>query len=176
MKITKTHLEGVYIIEATNYNDERGFFRETFRSSLLEEKTGYCFDLAQQNHSRSKKNVLRGIHRAPWSKLIYCPYGKIQSVIVDLREESGTFGKYVSTIIGDENPIQIFIPPYVGNSFLVLSDEADYIYLTDQEYTPNKEIGVLWNDPSLKIKWETNNPRLSARDKENPLLETVFKR
>ena len=169
-----TSLNGVYIIRSKTFEDERGFFRETFRKNELEEIIGYPFNIVQGNHSRSKKNVLRGIHVAPWSKLIYCACGSIQEVIIDLKKDSPTFMEYTSIVISDKDKAKIFVPRYCGNSYLVLSEEADYIYLTDEYWQPRREIGIIWNDPSLNIDWHDDNPKLSNADKNNSLLKNVL--
>ena len=177
MEIKKTSFEGVYMIIPQTFEDERGFFRETFRKNLLEEAVGHKIDFSkiQENHSRSVKNTLRGIHVAPWSKLIYCPHGEVQAVFVDLRKESKTFLQHISFIIGDKNPIKLFIPPGVGNSYLVLSDYADYIYSVDEYWSTGCEQGILWNDPDLKIKWmNLTEPNLSEKDRNNPTIKTLF--
>ena len=127
------------------------------------------------NHARSSKNTLRGIHIAPWNKLIYVTSGNVKAVIVDLRENSATFGKYESFVIGDDNRSSIFIPKGFGNSYLVLSEDADYTYLTDEEWSPNREVGVIWNDPTLNIDWGlAEQPILSPKDQQNPSLKEVF--
>ncbi len=173
--IQTTSIEGLLEIERPTFADDRGFFHETFRKTELEEILGKPFDIKQANHSRSIKKTLRGIHSAPWNKLIYVSRGKVQAVIVDLRKGSPTFGKYVSFIIGDDNKKSVFIPANCGNSYLVLSDEADYHYLTDEEWTPNKEIGVAWDDPQLKIHWEIKDDLLlSIKDQQNPRLNETF--
>ncbi len=173
--IEKTELNEVYIINSQTFNDNRGFFKEIFRKNELEERIGYPINLEQISHARSKKNVLRGIHIAPWSKLIYCVRGTIQSLVIDFKEGSPTFGRYISKIIGDDNRVRIFVPPYHGNSYLVLSEEADLIYCTDKNWEPGREIGVLWKDPSLNIGWHLDGePTLSENDKNNPLLEDVL--
>lgn len=170
--ITKTSIEGLVSIKRSTFPDDRGFFRESARIKEIEEATGIEFKVAQMNHSRSGKNSLRGIHIAPWNKLIYVTHGKVQSVVVDLREGSPTYKKYESFIIGEDNKSSIFIPKGMGNSYLVLSDEADYTYLTDEEWAPGRETGILWNDPSLNIVWELNgeDPILSEKDKQNPRI------
>lgn len=173
--IKTTSLKNVLQIERPTFPDDRGFFHETFRKSELEQTLGKEFVIRQVNHSRSAKGTLRGIHRAPWNKMIYVPRGKVQSVIVDLREGSPTFGRYESFIIGDEHRASIFVPAYCGNAYLVLSDEADYTYLTDEEWIPNKETGITWNDPDIAIKWEmTEGLLLSEKDKENKTLKASF--
>lgn len=173
--IKKTSLADVLEIERPTFPDDRGFFRESFRKTELEEVLGKPFDIKQTNHARSFKGTLRGIHRAPWNKMIYVTRGKVQSVIVDLREGSPTFGKYESFIIGDDHRASIFVPAYCGNAYLVLSDVADYTYLTDQEWAPNIETGIAWNDPDVAVKWEmTEGLLLSERDKTNKTLKESF--
>ncbi len=169
--ITKTSIGGLVLIKRPTIEDDRGFFREPARIKAVEEATGTEFNVKQMNHARSSKNTLRGIHVAPWNKLIYVTRGKVQAVLVDLREGSQTYKKFESVIIGDENKTSIFIPKGIGNSYLVLSDDADYVYLTDEEWAPNREYGVAWNDPSLNIPWHLEGePNLSDRDKNNPKL------
>lgn len=173
--IKKTSIPGLLVIQRPTNSDERGFFRESARIKEIEEAAGIPFKVAQMNHARSTKNTLRGIHVAPWNKLIYVPDGKVQAIIVDLREDSETFGKYESFIIGDENRSSIFVPHGCGNSYLVLSEEADYTYLTDQEFAPNMEKSIIWNDPTLNISWQLEGqPVLSERDQKTPSLKEVF--
>lgn len=167
--VTKTSIPGLLVIERQTFSDERGFFRESARIAEIEEAAGVSFDIAQANHARSSKNTLRGIHIAPWNKLVYVTRGSVQSVIVDLREGSSSFGKYESFVIGEENRSSIFIPKGCGNSYLVLSEEADYTYLTDDEWISDKEIGIAWNDPTLNISWQIQGePHLSGKDRQNP--------
>lgn len=173
--ITKTSIPGLILIQRATHADERGFFREPARIREIEQAAATPFHIVQMNHARSGKDTLRGIHIAPWNKLVYVTRGKVQAVIVDLRENSETFGKYESFILGDENRSSIFIPHGCGNSYLVLSDEADYVYLTDMEFEPNKEISISWNDPTLNIAWQLEGePKLSERDQKTPSLKSVF--
>jgi len=173
--IKSTTLSGLFQIERPTFPDERGFFRESVRITELEQVTGIPFVVKQMNHARSTKGALRGIHVAPWNKMIYVTRGKVQAVIVDARKDSETFGKYESFLLGDENKKSIFIPAGFGNSYLVLSDDADYTYLTDQEWEPGKEFGIAWNDPDLAIQWETReNLQISEKDKQNPTLKALF--
>lgn len=169
-----TEIEGVFLINRPIFPDDRGFFHETFRKNELEEKIGKPFEIVQMNHSRSVEGTLRGIHVAPWSKLIYVPRGKVQQIVVDLREGSETFGKWISVELGEDSKTAIFVPPGCGNAFLVLSEECDYTYLVTDYWAPGKELGVIWNDPDLNIKWQTENPVLSKKDQENPLFKDVF--
>jgi len=174
-KITKFSVEDLLQIDFPTFKDDRGFFKEILRISEIEKAIKKNFIVKQINHARSAANTLRGIHAAPWNKIIYVPKGIVKMVMVDLRDSSLTFGKYESIVIGDLSRSCVFVPAYFGNSYLVLSESADYIYLTDQEWSPNKERGVAWNDPTLAIKWELKRePILSEKDKNNPLLTAVF--
>ncbi|MFA5932934.1 MAG: dTDP-4-dehydrorhamnose 3,5-epimerase [Microgenomates group bacterium] len=167
----KTDIEGVFLVNRPVFADDRGFFHETFRMNELEEKLGKPFNIVQQNHSRSVKNTLRGIHVAPWSKLIYVPRGKVQQVVVDLRQTSETFGKWITVELGEENKQALFIPPQCGNAFLVLSEECDYTYLVTDYWAPGKEKNVVWNDTDLNIDWQVKEPVLSEKDQNNPTFE-----
>lgn len=171
----KTNILGVVQLLRPTSTDDRGFLREPVRIRELEEASGIPFQVAQMNHARSIKNTLRGIHTAPWNKLIYVPRGKVQSVIIDLRANSQTFGMHQSFIIGDENRSSIFVPKGCGNSYLVLSEDADYTYLTDQEWEPNKETGIAWNDKELDIAWQIDGtPLLSEKDQFNPTFKETY--
>ncbi len=173
--VVKTSIPGLLLFQRQTFFDDRGFFKESARIRGIEEAAGISFNVAQMNHARSSKNTLRGIHIAPWNKLIYVTSGIVKEVVVDLRNDSPTFGKHESFVIGEDNRTSIFIPAGMGNSYLVLSEQADYIYLTDREWEPNKEIGVAWNDPTLNISWGvTETPILSPKDQQNPSLAEVF--
>lgn len=172
--IQKTEIKGVLIINRPVFPDDRGFFHEVFRKNELEEITGESFEVVQQNHSRSVKDTLRGVHTAPWSKLIYVLKGLVQAIIVDLREDSPTFKKWISVSLGEETKSAVFIPPDCGNGFLVLSNDADYSYLVNDYWAPGKEYGISWNDPDLDIKWQTNTPILSDKDQNNPTFKEKF--
>lgn len=172
--ITETELSGLFIIERPTFPDDRGFFRESFRKADLEVRTGYPIEFVQANHSRSVKNTLRGVHIAPWHKLINVTRGEVQAVIADLRPDSKNFGKYISVTIGDSNRCSIFIPAGFGNSFAVISDEADYTYLTTDYWAPGKEYTVRFNDPDLAIKWQVEEPVVSDRDKACPTVRETF--
>lgn len=173
--ITNTSIPGLISIQRKTFPDDRGFFRETVRIAEMEKTLGYSFHIAQVNHARSSRDTLRGIHAAPWNKLIYVARGSVQAVIVDLRENSPAFGKYESFTLGEENRSSIFIPKGCGNSYLVLTEDADYTYFTDEEWAPDKEIGIAWNDPTLNINWQIQvEPKLSERDKQNPDIKTRF--
>jgi dTDP-4-dehydrorhamnose 3,5-epimerase len=155
--------------------DERGFFKEVLRVSKLEQAIGKEFVVKQVNHSQSVKNTLRGIHVAPWNKIIYVVNGKVQVVVVDCRQDSPTFGQHESIILGDDNRSCVLIPTNCGNSYLVLSEAADYVYLTDREWAPNLEKDVAWNDKTLAIDWQLEGePFLSERDKNSQPFYSVF--
>ncbi len=173
--VIRTTISGLILIQRPTHSDDRGFFREPARIKEIEEAAGTPFVIAQMNHARSSKNTLRGIHIAPWNKLVYVTSGNVKSVVIDFRPNSATFGKHETFITGEENRASIFIPAGFGNSYLVLSDQADYTYLTDQEWEPDKEIGVIWNDPTLNIDWGfTEAPILSEKDRQNPTLKEAF--
>jgi len=168
-------IKGLLQISPPIFEDERGFFKEIVRFNEIEKVLGKQFLAKQVNHARSIKNTLRGIHIAPWNKIIYVMRGKIQVVVVDCREDSPTFGKYESVILGDENRSCVFIPAGCGNSYLALSDEANYVYMTDQEWIPNKEKDIVWNDRDLKIDWQLEKePFLSERDRKARSFSSVF--
>lgn len=172
--IKETKLAGVFILARPTFSDDRGFFRETFRKEDLEKKLGYEFNPVQANHSRSKKGVLRGIHVAPWHKLVTVISGEVQQVVVDLRKESPTLGQHISMLINEENKISLCIPAGCGNAYLVLSDEVDYTYLTTDYWTPGREIGIKYDDKQLEIKWEIDHLVLSEKDLQNESLNEVI--
>lgn len=162
------------IIETATFADERGFFNETARLDELNARLKEPFIPVQVNHSRSKKGVLRGIHIAPWAKLIYLTSGETQAIFVDLRENSPTFGKHLSLILNENKRARVYIPPGFGNAFLALSDVVDYVYIVDQPFRPGIEVGVAWNDPLLKISWKIKNPILSPKDQNNKTVKELF--
>lgn len=172
--IEETEIPGVLIIKRSVFEDDRGFFRETFRKNDLEEKLGIEFNLLQANHSRSQRGTLRGIHIAPWYKLVTVFRGQVQQVVVDTRENSPTFGKYISIILGEKNWVSVLIPPMCGNAFLTLSDIADYNYLTTDYWAPGVEKAIIYSDSDLAINWEIDRPILSEKDLRNPTFEEVF--
>lgn len=164
MAIKTTKIDGLLIIEREVRGDERGFFLETHRMNELTEALGRKPEFVQQNHSRSAKNVLRGIHTAKWEKLVYCVRGEIFCAFVDTRADSKTFGAVEEIMIGEKNRVKIFIPIGVGNSMCVISEYADYLYDVTDYYTPDGETATQWNDPVLGINWPVAEPTLSQRD------------
>lgn len=169
--IKTTDIPGILIIEGgQTFGDDRGFFREPWRRNEFEEALGKPWVHVQENHAFSKKDVLRGIHIAPWDKMIYVPFGRVFIVLVDLRKDSPTFGKHISLEIGDNNRVKVFMPAGIGNSYLILSEEAVYEYQVDQYYQAGAEKGVMWNDPEIGVEWPVKEPILSEKDKVNPSL------
>lgn len=157
--------------------DNRGFFLEIFKNSDLE-NMGLKFNVVQDNLSYSRKGVLRGLHyqKRPkeQGKLVICLYGLIYDVAVDIRVKSPTFGKHVGVLLSGEEKTIFWIPPGFAHGFLVLSDEALVLYkVTENEYSPHHDAGIIWNDPDLKIKWPIGEPILSEKDKNLPRLRDL---
>ncbi|MGB4344986.1 MAG: dTDP-4-dehydrorhamnose 3,5-epimerase [Burkholderiaceae bacterium] len=169
MKIIPTSIPDVLIIEPTLFGDERGFFLESFNQRAFEKQTGVHLPFVQDNHSRSAKNVLRGLHyqiRQPQGKLVRVTVGEVFDVCVDLRQSSPTFGQSVSVLLSAQNHRQLWIPPGFAHGFLVVSDNAEFLYKTTDYYAPEFERSLLWNDPALAIDWPLSvAPMLSAKDK-----------
>lgn len=166
--IQKTNIDGLLIVEGgKTFEDNRGFFREPFRRNELEEVLGKSWIHVQENQAFSRKDVLRGIHVAPWDKFIYVPFGEVLSVVIDLRKNSPTFKQVFKMQIGFSNEVKLFIPAGLGNSYLILSNEAVYEYQVNQYYAPGIEQGIAWNDPELAIDWPIENPVLSEKDQNN---------
>lgn len=169
----KTSIDGVIIVEPTAYGDNRGYFMETYQKEDFV-KGGITVDFVQDNQSMSTKGVLRGLHfqkQFSQSKLVRCIRGEVFDVAVDLREGSPTFGKWEGVILSAENKRQFFIPKNFAHGFLVLSDEAEFVYKVDDFYHPNDEGGLMWNDPDIGIKWpitEDMTINLSDKDKIHP--------
>lgn len=174
--VHKTSIQEVLIVERETIPDQRGFFRETYRKKELEAVLGRQLEFVQQNHSRNNVlGTLKGIHIAPWDKFIYVVRGSVQAVVVDLRRGSSTFGQYESIEIGENRRAKIFVPRGCGNAYLVLSDQADYLYDTTDYWVPNMEQGIAWDDPDLAIEWMfQGNPILSEKDKNNPTARELF--
>lgn len=172
--ISNTDLEGVFLINRPFFSDERGFFKETFRKDDLEKRTDLVLDFVQGNHSFSEKGTLRGIHIAPWHKLITVTSGEVQQVVVDLRPDSPSFGQYKSWVLG-EGSNSIFIPAGFGNGYLVLSSTANYTYLVTDYWSAGREKSVFYNDPFLGIAWRDKNPKVSEKDRNAGIVKTLFK-
>lgn len=172
MNIIKTDIEGVIIIEPKVFGDDRGYFFESFSQKEFEEKVCKT-TFVQDNESKSKYGVLRGLHfqKPPYAqaKLVRVVKGKVLDVAVDIRKDSPTFGKHVTIELSEENKRQLFIPKGFAHGFAVLSEEAVFQYKCDNYYTPQAEGGILWNDPALNIDWKLpiEDVILSEKDKEN---------
>ena len=158
----------VILITPKIFMDERGFFMETYQKEDFE-KAGITGEFVQQNHSKSTKGVLRGLHyqKGPYAqaKLVRCIKGEIFDVAVDIRKNSPTFGKYVSAILSEDNKNMLYIPRGFAHGFEVLSEEAEVIYNVDNIYSKENEYGLIWNDPNLRLDWPIKNPILSNKDK-----------
>ncbi|MBB6062811.1 dTDP-4-dehydrorhamnose 3,5-epimerase [Thermosipho japonicus] len=163
-----TPIQGLYIIEPTVFGDSRGFFMESWNKKDFEEIGIHC-NFVQDNHSKSKKGVLRGLHfqiEHVQSKLVRCIRGKILDVAVDLRRNSPTFGKYFLIELSEENKLMFFIPKYFAHGFLVVSEEAEVMYKVDEYYDPKSDSGIIWNDETLNINWQLETYGLN----ENKLI------
>lgn len=172
--ITETDISGVFIIERPTFGDDRGFFRELYRKSDLDSRIGFPFEPVQTNHSRSQLNSLRGVHIAPYHKLVTVYNGTVQQVVVDVRPESPTFGQYISINLGEGNFRSVFIPAGLGNAFVVTSDVADYCYLTTDYWAPGVETYVNYLDSDLSIEWQTSTPIVSEADSKHLSLREVY--
>lgn len=176
----KTSIDGVIIVEPTAFGDSRGYFMETYQKEDFI-KSGIDVDFVQDNQSMSTKGVLRGLHfqkQYSQSKLVRCIKGEVFDVAVDLREGSPTFGKWEGVILSAENKKQFFIPKNFAHGFLVLSDEAEFVYKVDDFYHPNDEGGLMWNDPDIGIKWPIPSGvelNLSDKDKCHPAFKDFKK-
>jgi len=176
MKVSKCHLDGVYLIEPLIYNDERGFFLEIFEQERYRE-LGIVEDFVQENHSRSNKNVLRGLHftiNRPQSQIVTVIRGRIFDVVVDIRKDSPTFGKWFGTELSDEGPRQIYMAHGFAHGFCVLSDYADLHYKVSQKYNLSNERGLIWNDVDIKIDWPIKDPVISERDSRHRTLQILW--
>lgn len=178
MKVTKTDIEGVFIIEPVVFEDERGYFFESYNKENLK-KQGIDYDFIQDNQSKSCYGTIRGIHfqkgEYAQAKLVRVLEGKVLDVAVDLRKNSKTFGKYVAVELSAENRRQLMIPRGFGHGFSVLSETAVFAYKCDNVYNKASEGGLRFNDPSLGIDWkiDLNKAVLSEKDKNNPLLGEI---
>ena len=168
MKVTQTAIEGVLILEPQVFGDSRGFFMESYNRRRFAEATGVDVDFVQDNHSRSTKGVLRGLHyqlRQPQGKLVRVVRGAVFDVAVDVRRASSSFGRWVGIDLSEENQRQLWLPPGIAHGFLVLSETADFLYKTTDYYDPQHERCIAWNDPELSIDWPLDGPPLvSAKD------------
>lgn len=168
MLATSTAIPEVIILEPKVFGDERGFFFESFNASAFEKATGLKREFVQDNHSKSAKNVLRGLHyqvRQPQGKLVRVVQGEVFDVAVDLRKRSPTFAKWVGVHLSAENKKQLWVPEGFAHGFVVVSETAEFLYKTTDYYAPEYERSLLWSDATLNIQWPTEGePRLAAKD------------
>ncbi|MBN2466905.1 MAG: dTDP-4-dehydrorhamnose 3,5-epimerase [Deltaproteobacteria bacterium] len=176
MKITKTSLPEVLIVDPAVFSDNRGFFLETYHLRKYID-SGMPLEFVQDNHSHSRRSTLRGLHyqlRRPQGKLIYVVTGTIYDVAVDIRQGSPTFAHWAGLTLSADNKRQIYVPPGFAHGFFVLSDAADVIYKCTESYAPDDEYGIIWSDPTLSIDWPpTAPPILSTKDQRFPLLSEI---
>lgn len=175
MNIVKTNIPDVLIFEPRVFGDDRGFFFESFNERAFNEATGRQVTFVQDNHSRSQRGVLRGLHyqiQNPQGKLVRVATGKVLDIAVDIRRGSPTFGHCVTVLLSEENKRQLWIPEGFAHGFVVLSETADFLYKTTDYYNPAAERCIAWNDPTLAIDWQLGElePRLSAKDQQGKAL------
>ncbi len=176
MKVIETQLAGVLIIEPKVFGDHRGFFLETFQVERYRD-AGIGLPFVQDNHSRSQRGVLRGLHfqcTRPQGKLVSVSRGAVYDVAVDINPDSPTCGQYVGVELNDENHRQLWVPPGYAHGFCVISEVADFQYKCTDYYQPEDEGGLLWNDPDVGIPWPVAEPQLSAKDQLNPRLRDLL--
>lgn len=173
----KTEIEDVIYVIPQIFGDDRGFFSETYKKSVFVEN-GINDEFNQDNHSKSRKGVLRGLHYQmhpkAQAKLVRCVKGKILDVAVDIRKGSKTFGNWVSRELSEENKCMLYLPEGFAHGFVVLSDEAEFLYKCSNEYSPENDRGIRWNDPDINVNWGIDfEPQLSEKDKKQPFLKDV---
>ena len=175
-KITKLDIEGLLIIEPTVFGDDRGYFYESYNKKELEE-VGFDVEFIQDNQSKSKKGVLRGLHyqkTKPQGKLVRVISGRIIDIALDIRKDSKTFGKWYSIELSAENKKQLYVPEGFAHGFVVISDYAEFLYKVTDYYDPSDEAGILYNDPTLNIDWgNIEEVILSDKDKVQPLFKDI---
>jgi dTDP-4-dehydrorhamnose 3,5-epimerase len=173
MRFRSSSIDGLWIFERPAHCDERGFFREAFRTVELEEATGRRVEFVQLNHSRSKRRVLRGLHAENWEKLVYVPHGDVFTAVADIRPDSRTFGVVDTFRLGERGGLTLFLPAGVAHGYCVLSPEADYMYQVTRYYDGTDTRAVAWDDPDLAVQWPIEDPILSERDRNNPKLRQI---
>ncbi len=176
MKVTPTAIPDVLVIEPKVFGDSRGFFYESFNQRVFAEATGQTLNFVQDNHSKSAYGVLRGLHyqlQQPQGKLVRVVRGAVFDVAVDIRQQSAHFGKWVGMELSQENHKQMWVPPGFAHGFLVLSEDAEFLYKTTDYYAPQHERCIAWNDPTIAIDWPrlSSAPVLSAKDRQGTRLD-----
>ncbi|MEH3023285.1 MAG: dTDP-4-dehydrorhamnose 3,5-epimerase [Pseudomonas oryzihabitans] len=178
MQVFDTAIPDVKLIEPKVFGDDRGFFLESFQAERYAEQAGITLAFVQDNHSRSARNVLRGLHfqrSKPQGKLVRVVRGEVLDVAVDIRRGSPTFGNVVAEILSEENKRQLWIPPGLAHGFVVLSETADFEYKCTDYYDPSDEGSLIWNDPDLNIDWRVTDPILSAKDAQGLRLAELYR-
>jgi dTDP-4-dehydrorhamnose 3,5-epimerase len=175
MQATRTAIADVFLLEPRVFGDERGFFYESFNARAFAQATGADVQFVQDNHSKSAKDVLRGLHfqsQQPQGKLVRVTAGAVFDVVVDIRPQSPTYGIWVGEILSAENRRQLWIPAGLAHGFLVVSERAEFLYKTTDFYAPEHEKCIRWDDPTLKIAWPLNGgqPQLSGKDAQGQLF------
>lgn len=174
MQVHATAIHDAFVLEPRVFGDSRGFFMESFNRATFREAVGADVDFVQDNHSRSAKGVLRGLHyqiQRPQGKLVRVVAGRVFDVAVDIRKSSPTFGRVACVELSEENHRQFWVPPGLAHGFLVLSEVADFLYKTTDYWVPAHERCILWNDPMLSVPWPlVGEPLLSAKDREGALF------
>ena len=177
MKVIITKIPDVLLFEPNVFGDERGFFYESFNKKTFETLTGLKTDFVQDNHSRSTKGVLRGLHyqiKQAQGKLVRVTAGEVFDVAVDLRKSSPTFGQWEGVLLSADNKRQLWIPEGFAHGFIVLSDSAEFLYKTTNYYAPENERCIKWNDPDLAINWQYNDePQVSEKDAKGVLFKAA---
>ncbi|AMO67220.1 dTDP-4-dehydrorhamnose 3,5-epimerase [Zhongshania aliphaticivorans] len=177
MNVIPTQLKDCVIIEPKVFGDHRGFFLETFQADRYRDMAGISLPFVQDNHSRSAKGVLRGLHfqkTKPQGKLVRVVSGEVYDVAVDIRPDSPSFGQWEGVILSEENKRQLWVPPGFAHGFVVLSDTADFEYKCTDYYDPSDEGSLIWNDPAMAITWPLKNPTLSDKDSKAPTFAELF--
>lgn len=175
MNVIETILPDVLIIEPKVFSDSRGFFKEIFQNERYSQN-GIELNFVQDNYSRSKKDVLRGLHfqkSKPQGKLVTCLRGAVFDVAIDLNPNSVTFGEYIGVELSEDNHRQLWVPKGYGHGFCVLTDVADFYYKCTDFYDPTDEAGIIWNDPDIDIKWPIEHPLLTDKDLNLPNLKVI---
>lgn len=177
MQVIPTKVDGAVIIEPKVFGDDRGFFLETFQAERYRELVGIDHEFVQDNHSRSSKGVLRGLHfqkTKPQGKLVRVVRGEVFDVVVDIRKGSPTFGAWAGVILSEENKKQLWVPPGLAHGFVTLSDTADFEYKCTDYYDPSDEGCLRWNDPHIGIEWPIDSPQLSEKDRLGNSFQELF--
>jgi dTDP-4-dehydrorhamnose 3,5-epimerase len=170
MKVTPTRIPDVLLIEPKVFGDDRGFFFESYNQKAFQEATGLNVSFVQDNHSKSAKNVLRGLHyqiEQPQGKLVRVTHGEVFDAAVDIRKGSKTYGQWVGLILSAENKKQLWIPPGFAHGFLTLSETAEFLYKTTEYYSPEHERCIMWNDADIAIEWPIQAPPMISAKDEN---------